>query len=185
MTIPGAESPFSAARGLLRQRPDPYLPCNFMVVIEGLAVGGFSQVDGLEREIQYEEIVEGGVNDRVHLLAGPSKAAPLLVLRKGLTDFHVMWQWFDQARRGKIVRRNGSVILLDSQHRPAAWWDFKHAYPVKWSGPALAADAGGQVAVETVELAHDGIERPKASLDLAKARTGLAAGKGAMGGFRF
>ena len=39
------------------------------------------------------------------------------------------------------------------------WWDFKEAYPVKYTGPDFRADSGA-VAFESVELAHRGLSRP-------------------------
>ena len=54
------------------------------------------------------------------------------------------------------------------------WWDFKEAFPVKWTGPDLRADSGS-VAIESVELAHRGLSRP----GLATALAGIAAEIGA------
>jgi phage tail-like protein len=36
-------------------------------------------------------------------------------------------------------------------------WTFEQAYPVKWSGPQFKADDNA-VAVETLELAHEGMK---------------------------
>ena len=46
----------------------------------------FAEVSGLEVAIESHEYREGGLNDRVHLLPGPVKRPPPLVLRKGLLD---------------------------------------------------------------------------------------------------
>ena len=55
--------------------------------------------------------------------------------------------------------KNGTIYLLDKQRIPVMWWDFKEAFPFKWTGPDLRADSGS-VAVESVELAHRGLSRP-------------------------
>jgi hypothetical protein len=39
------------------------------------------------------------------------------------------------------------------------FWDFKEAYPVKYTGPELRADSGS-VAFESIELTHRGLSRP-------------------------
>ncbi len=176
MKIPGLDSPMTASSGLPQRHPDPYLPCQFLVEIDGLVVGGFSEVDGLECEIATEEVREGGLNDRIHLLVGPAKPASVLVLRRGLTDQDLLWGWFDDVRHGKVVRRDGTVTLLDAERQAAVWWNFKQACPIKWTGPSLRADASGQVAVEAVELAHLGIERPSSSRALSRRRRQRAAG---------
>ena len=54
------------------------------------------------------------------------------------------------------------------------WWDFKQAYPVKWSGPDLKADSPA-VAVETIELVHRGISKPELSSAASLLHAGLGA----------
>jgi phage tail-like protein len=150
-------------------RNDPYLSVNFLVEIEGLVVGGFQEVSGLQVETETEDYREGGVNEYVHRLAGPTKYPQNLVLKKGLTDIESLWSWHQQVVSGKLIRRNGSIYLLDRAGLPAMWWNFTDAYPVKWSGPDLKAEQG-TVAVEQVELAHRGINKPALSSALSAAR---------------
>ena len=49
---------------------DPYQGFNFLIEIEGLLTGGFSEVTGLESEIEVEEYREGGLNQYIHQLPG-------------------------------------------------------------------------------------------------------------------
>jgi phage tail-like protein len=37
-------------------------------------------------------------------------------------------------------------------------WNLIRAFPVKWTGPDLKA-TGSEVAIETLEIAHEGIEK--------------------------
>ena len=154
------DAPLTAGSGEPGVRRDPYLGCHFLVEIEGLVVGGFTKVSGLEYEVQYETVREGGVNDRVHRLPSHVEYPQRLVLEHGITDKDTLWDWHHDIAAGVIKRRNGSVFLLDNQGQPVLRWDFKGAYPVKWSGPALQADSDS-VAVETIELVHNGINRGK------------------------
>jgi phage tail-like protein len=39
-------------------------------------------------------------------------------------------------------------------------WNFKNAYPVKWIGPQFNASNATAVAVEKLELVHQGIDKP-------------------------
>ena len=168
----GVNAGYAAAMALRGLRNDPYVGFNFLVEIEGLLVGGFSDVSGLAVETQVETYQEGGQNAFVHKLPGRTQH-PNLVLKRGLTDIEGLWSWHKDVASGTIERRNGSIFLLDRQRLPAMWWNFNDAYPVKWSGPDLRAESG-QVAVESVELAHRGIEKPMASSLLSAAR--MAAG---------
>jgi phage tail-like protein len=49
-------------------------------------------------------------------------------------------------------------MCLDNQGNEVVRWNFFEAWPVKWDGPDFNAE-GTDVAIETLELAHEGIER--------------------------
>lgn len=135
--------------------PDPYLGCLFTVEIEGLLAGGFAEVSGLEMEIETETYREGGRNDMVHALpVGVSYGR--LVLQRGLADSEVLWRWQSDVRNGKLVRHTVRVTLRDPEGRPKRDWRCVDALPVKWTGPEFKA-GDAQVAVERLELAHNGL----------------------------
>ena len=137
-------------------RTDPYLGFNFLVEIEGLVVGGFTEVTGLDAELEVETFREGGQNSFMHKLPGALKYPNNLTLKRGLTDSETFWTWYQDVARGVIERRNGSVVLKDAAGNEAWRWNFSGAYPVKWTGPSLRA-SGNDVAIETLELAHNGL----------------------------
>jgi phage tail-like protein len=135
--------------------PDPHLSFRFRVELNSLDVGGFSEVTGLQAEVELFDYREGGVNEYMHRLAGPVKYPANLVLKHGLMDADRLWQWEQEMLQGNIRRTNVSIILLDSAGKDKWRWDFKEACPVKWSGPDLKAGTA-EVAVETLELTHRG-----------------------------
>lgn len=139
------------------KRIDPYLSSRFLVEIEGLVVGGFSEVSGLQIEIETEEKREGGVNEYTHKLSKGTKY-PNLVLKRGMTDSDELWSWFQKAASGNITRKSGRIILLDSEGNEKWDWGFKEAYPVKWTGPDFKANSNN-VAIESLELVHKGLEK--------------------------
>jgi phage tail-like protein len=159
----------------LGKRLDPYLGVNFLVEIDGLIVGGFTKVDGLESAIETQDYSEGGRNDYVHKILKGTTYGPL-VLSRGVTTIDSLWAWHERVRRGVITRRNGTIMLLDSQRQPVMWWNFADALPIRWVGPSFDASAEAQVAIERVELAHRGITKPLAGQLGAAARTAGAAG---------
>ncbi len=70
---------------LLQSKDDyPYLSFRFWVEIDSLVVGGFSEVSGLQSEIDLESYEEGGVNDYVHKFPKKAKLSNL-VLKRGIT----------------------------------------------------------------------------------------------------
>lgn len=169
MSTLGINAAFSAGSNLLGIRNDPYVRFNFLVEIEGLLVGGFTEVTGLQIETEVQDYREGGLNEYIHKLAGPTRYPSNLILKHGLTDIETLWSWHQDVTQGTIKRRNGTIYLLDNRRLPAMWWDFMEAYPVKWGGPELRADSN-TVAVETVELVHKGISKPALSSMVSAAR---------------
>ena len=136
---------------------DPYDGFRFRVEILGLRVGGFSEVSGLEREVQIEDFREGGLNDYTHKLVTVTKH-PNLTLRRGIADATDLWQWHQDVVNGKIERRQVTVALTDAAGKDVWRWVFDKAYPVKWSGSGLNA-SNNTVLVEAVDLAHNGMRR--------------------------
>jgi phage tail-like protein len=138
------------------ERNDPFLSYNFAVEIHGLVAGGFSEVQGLQLEIELHEYREGGVNGYVHKRAGPARYPSNLVLKRGLTDVRELWTWHWDVAQGKVERKDIAVLLLDGAGEERVRWTFQQAYPVKWVGPDLRGGAS-EVAVEAVEFTHCGL----------------------------
>ncbi len=165
---------YSVAAEIIEQRIpslrlDPFMAFNFALEIEGLLVGGFYEVSGLESEVQTEEYQEGGVNNFIHSLPGPVKQSNL-TLKSGLTTISTLWNWYFEITQGIIRRRSGTIMLLDQKQIPVMWWNFFNAYPVNWSGPEFNAESDS-VAFESVELTHEGLTKPILSQGLAAVRS--------------
>jgi len=139
------------------ERKDPLAGFRFRIELDGLVVGGFTEVSGLQAEMETEDYREGGVNDYVHKLPKLTKY-PNMSLKRGLTSSDELWNWFRDSKNGKIKRRNGSLIVLDASGNESWRWNFSQAYPVKWAGPELRSDSGS-VAFETIELVHNGFSK--------------------------
>lgn len=140
----------------MADRNDPYLNTSFRIEIDGLIVAGFSEVTGLQGVIETEDYREGGVNDRVHKLPKISKQSTI-TLKRGITDSDVLWKWYRKTVSGRIERKNGCIILIDSEGKDKRRWEFEGAFPVKWTGTDFNAGSPA-TAVETLDLAHNGIK---------------------------
>jgi phage tail-like protein len=134
---------------------NPYMGYRFLVEFEGVTIGGFSEVSGLQAETKVATVKEGGVNDHLHKIPEGTEYQNL-TLKRGITDSKRLWLWYRDVVLGKVVRRNIFVILLDAAGNEKWRWLFANAYPVKWVGPDLKADSAA-VGLESVEIAHDGI----------------------------
>ena len=81
-----------------------------------------------------------------------------IVLKWGLSDDQELYDWRKQAMDGKVVRKNGSIVLLDDAGDEKVRWNFVNGWPTKWTGPSFNATAS-EVAVETLEIVHEGLTK--------------------------
>ena len=131
-------------------RSDPYLIFRFRVEIAGIQQAGFMECTGLGSQIEVVEYREGGDNASVRKLPGKI-SYPDIVLKWGVTDSQELYRWHLQAIQCNLLRKDGSVVLLDSQGNEKLRWNFFSAWPSKWSGPTLNA-TGNDVAIEELTL---------------------------------
>jgi phage tail-like protein len=129
----------------------------FTVLVDGVDLGAWTKCEGLAVEYEVLEYQEGGLNEYVHRLPGRRKYTNVKLTRP--LDEHsadvVVWV-SKQATEPR--RRTAQIAVLERDGSVVCQWDLADVYPLKWSGPAL--DAGGnQVALETLELAHNGFLR--------------------------
>jgi phage tail-like protein len=116
----------------------------------------FTEVTGLQVEMQVTDYEEGGENNYVHRLPGRLKVGNV-TLKRGLVRSNEFLQWCMRAALVKPMdRRNVSVVLFDQAGKMVVRWNFMRAFPVKWVGPQFTADSTS-LAIESVELAHEGL----------------------------
>lgn len=142
---------------------DPPFAGKFVFTVDGLTIGAFTEVSGLSVQIDVEELAEGGQNQYTHKLPGRMKW-PNLVLKRGVTETDNLFEWFAKSSGdgfagagNKIQPRNGAITLMDAAGKAVRTWKFTDAYPVKWSGPKLAASSR-DLAVEELEVCHCGFQ---------------------------
>jgi phage tail-like protein len=138
-------------------RNDPVPAFRFELDIDSLPVAGFSECTGLQLEIEVQDYPEGGLNTVLRKFPGRTKQSNL-TLKRGIVDRR-LWDWLYAATEGRIIFRGGSVILRDPSGADEVMrWRFERAFPTKLSGPDLNASQNS-VAVETLELCHEGLRR--------------------------
>jgi phage tail-like protein len=126
-------------------------------MLDDLPSGGFSDVTGLQMETEVQDYAEGGLNTHIHKFPGRTKQVNL-VLKRGIVD-RVLWDWYWDLTRGRVHLRDGGIILRDpTGEQPVMEWHFYQALACKWTGPELNA-MQSSIAVETLELCHQGLER--------------------------
>jgi phage tail-like protein len=153
---------------------DPPLGTNFLIMMAdttshgsflstaGLSLvtdvlfGGFTDCTGIEMTYTDTKTWEGGRNDAELRFPGHITWTNL-VLKHGVSRLNQTgWDWLYSYGQGKVRRMDGLIMLLDSMHLPHTIWTIKRAFPVKFTGPSLQANTSA-VAIETLELAHEGM----------------------------
>jgi phage tail-like protein len=137
--------------------PDPFGNYNFLVEIDGITRAAFQEASGFDSTIDVIEHREGGENTTMRKFPGLTKYSNI-VLKWGITDDRELYDWHRRIVRGDMERKNGSIVLLDRRGEEVVRWNFVRAWPSKWDGPDLNAE-GTDAAIETLELAHEGVER--------------------------
>ncbi len=138
-------------------RKDPLRSFNFLVEIDGITRAGFRECSGLDSSQNPIEYREGNDGLTTRKLPGLNTYTNI-TLRWGITDDAELWEWRKKAAEGRVERRNGSIVLLDSAGEEKVRWNFRNAWPNRWTGPSFNA-TGNEVAIEAIEIAHEGLER--------------------------
>lgn len=152
-------------------------------VAKAMIVGTFSEVSGLDAEMETEEYRQGGANTAPRKFVKWGKY-PNLVLKRGVTLNPDLWDWYyatlyktsDPARKNVLImltdRGTGISALTGGpsplglpvvDRLPVAVWFCRNALPERMRGPGLNAKSN-EIAIETLELAHEGLYRVGASM---------------------
>lgn len=137
---------------------EPYLSCHFQLEIQGIASAYFTECTGLAVSVTTIPFRAGGEGQTVHQLPGPVQYSPA-VLRYGVTDSPVLWQWMKASISGYADRKNVSLLYIDHDGvTELNRYNLFGAYPSQWHAASLDSMAR-DVAVETLVLTFESIDR--------------------------
>ena len=147
--------------GELGPTEDLMVGCHFFVRgqsdTDAISQAFFTEVTGLEVEVEIQPVEEGGVNDHTHKLLGRAKVSDI-TLKNGFTNSNALWNWYKEVLNGTYNRKNISIVMVDNSGTERHRWNFKEALPIKWTGPQLKADQSA-VAIQSLQLVHRGLIR--------------------------
>jgi phage tail-like protein len=182
--MPGINDLKSALRRLTAsgggKRNDPVGNFKFRLELGSIEVAGFSECTGLQLETKVYEYKEGGRNS--HSLKFPDTGSVgNITLKRGITtgaNADVLFNWHQDVMDGnfdkeknpnrrpdnpdKDIEKRCSITLYNDSGSVVMRWNLFRAFPVKWVGPEFKA-AASELAIETLELACEGIELKKES----------------------
>jgi phage tail-like protein len=156
---------------------------NLVLSVAGAqANAGFSEISGLEANMDIENYDAGGVNGGALRFPGRIKWANLVFKRGVLairdpSDRSDFWAWLQAFLDGQGMRKDGTISLLDEAGKPALVWGWRRGLPLKWTGASLNAQ-NSAVAIEQLEIAHEGLTLVHSGGPLSSALSALGAAIG-------
>lgn len=141
--------------------PDLVTTFSFTLEIGGVEIASFRKVSGVEVETETIEYKEATKDGRMiyRKVPGAVKNSDITMERR-LDESKALWEWRKQVQDGDIdgARRDGSIVIKDSQKNEVARWNFEAGWPSKWTGAELDAGAN-DVATEKIVITHEGLYR--------------------------
>jgi phage tail-like protein len=129
---------------------------SFSVTIDGSAVS-FQEVTGLDIEAQVIEYRAGDSKAYSTIKMPGLQKTSNVVMKKGVfAKDNGLWKWFSQNKMNTVKRVTVVVSLLDETGAPTMVWTLANAFAAKIGSTDLKAD-GNEVAIESLEIAHEGI----------------------------
>ena len=133
----------------------------FLFEVDGVEIGQFMEISGLEVSVSVEDLEEGGENSYVHKLPG-RMSWPNISLRRGITQNDSLLTWLNKssgeqfaASGNKLARSTAAITLIGPSGQRLRAWEFTGAFPIRWKGPQFAVESG-DMAVEELEITHHG-----------------------------
>lgn len=129
----------------------------FSVEIGTLGTVAFQEMSGLDMETQPLEY-RAGNNPVFSPIKMPGLVRSSNVTRKKgvFTANNAFWDWYSQVKMNTIKPQSVAISLLDETGKPTMVWKLANAWPSKVTGTDLKSE-GTEVAIETLELVHDGL----------------------------
>jgi phage tail-like protein len=140
---------------------DVPISSRFLLEVDGVEIGVFTEVSGLELKIEVHSHEEGGENNFVHQLPGRI-SWPHIVLKRGVTQSDALFEWVNKsagdgfaANGNKVTRHTGAITIIDSMGNRERAWEITEVFAVRWTGPSFNASANDALN-EELEIAHHG-----------------------------
>ena len=117
----------------------------------------FQEVSGLDEVVQIIEYRAGKSPVFSPIRMPGIKKHNNITLNKGtFKSKNKFWDWFSQIKMNTVNRVPVTISLLDESGAPIMVWTLANAWPTKIAGTDLESDAN-EVAIESIEIAHEGL----------------------------
>lgn len=118
---------------------------------------GFTEVTGLDMQVEAIEYREGSSPKYSKIKQpGMHKFSNITLKRGTMSGDSDFYKWINEISLTNVTRRDIIISLLNETHAPVMTWKVENSFPVKVQASDLKSD-GNEVAIETLELAHEGL----------------------------
>jgi phage tail-like protein len=141
--------------------PDLLTTFSFVLEVDSVELATFRKCSGIESETETIEFKEATKEGKMIIRKAPGAMKwSDITLERRVDGSKALWEWRKQVIDGEIdrARRNGSIVIKDSQHHEVARWNFEAGWPSKYTGADLDAGAN-DIAAEKVVITHEGLIR--------------------------
>ena len=136
----------------------PFTKYRYRVEIEGIDVAGFSEVSGFDANIDVVEYREGNMLPPTPIKLPGLRKYGNITLKWGLTASMALYEWMSPSFETNVERKTITIILQDEDNADVASWQVINAWVVKYTAPDFNATSS-EVAIESIEIAHEGMTR--------------------------
>lgn len=128
----------------------------FQLSVGGDDLGAFHTCDGLGAQMEVEQYTEGGNNGFTWQLPSRINWSNITMTRPVTGESAKVLSWFTKTVQ-KVDRKDGEIVALAPDLTPIIRWQVLGIVPIRWQGPSFDPSQA-QVAVETLEFAHEGLQ---------------------------
>lgn len=133
---------------------------SFLVEWGGANIG-FSEVTGLMNETKSIEYRSGASREYKKIkMPGLEEIGSITLKRGTFQGDSEFYDWFNTIQMNTAERRDVIIKLLNEKFEPVMTWRAVNCYVAKYQASDLKAD-GNEVAIETIEIAHEGLSLVK------------------------
>lgn len=127
---------------------------DFGTELKGIA---FQEVSGMDAEVQIIEYRHSNSPLFSTIkMPGIAKYGNVTMKRGVFVNDNTFWNWMNEIKMNTIKRRTVLIKLLDENGAVTMQWSLSNAWPTKITSTDLKSD-GNEVAVDTIEIAHEQI----------------------------
>lgn len=138
----------------------------FDVVVDGYDLGSWSACKGLNVTFQHDKVMELGQHEYISYIPGRVEFSAVTLERAMQHgDWETTRSWLAKVQAADWLLESSDlgggggssaqITLRDANLGEVASWTLANVLPTAWKGPQLDA-LGNRVAIETLELCHEG-----------------------------